>query len=313
MRKKRIDQKDYKYYVFNPNTQKIITGWEYRDDAYDFIKETDYEDLLVYTRTYLAHQLDIDPIDNQNWGTDFGATYPIQPEMVFFGNVPAKIQIPEIKIRYNKGKMWEQIKSSQSAALFIKKIIGRNIGLQENFVMLLFDNQLQIIGYYMHTIGTPTQTIVDVPMIMGIALKALARRIIVSHNHPSGSVTPSEADISLTKALSKAATANMMKLLDHIIVTPNDSFYSFADEGNVELMGINGYEEKVSSENIEKRLRKEIFEQLKKATNKLTPHIYNLLQTPSGYAWIEQRIINMVIRDKITVSACIPQIENELE
>jgi uncharacterized protein (UPF0297 family) len=59
-------------------------------------------------------------------------------------------------------------------------------------------------------------------------------------------------------------------------------------------------------------LRHEILEQLSKVTESNAPKVYKMLQTKSGYRNIEQRIIGIVIRDRITPSACIPQIENEL-
>ncbi len=62
----------------------------------------------------------------------------------------------------------------------------------------------------------------------------------------------------------------------------------------------------------EMELRNEILEQLSKVTSSNAPKVFNMLQTESGYRNIEQRIINLVIRDRITPSACIPQIENEL-
>ena len=64
--------------------------------------------------------------------------------------------------------------------------------------------------------------------------------------------------------------------------------------------------------NIEKQLRQEIFEQLSNVTTSNAPKVFKLTQTESGYRNVEQRIINLVIRDRITPSACIPQIENEL-
>lgn len=63
---------------------------------------------------------------------------------------------------------------------------------------------------------------------------------------------------------------------------------------------------------IENALRHEILEQLSKVTQSNAPKIYKMIQTESGYRNIEQQIIGMVIRERITPSACIPQIENEL-
>lgn len=62
----------------------------------------------------------------------------------------------------------------------------------------------------------------------------------------------------------------------------------------------------------EDKLRKEIFEQLQKVSKKNCPKIYEILQTADGYLWIEDKIINMLINERLTPSACIPHIESEL-
>lgn len=316
MAARKIDQKGYKYYVFNTRTKKIITGWEYREDAYDFIRENDLDNgiLKVYTRTYLAHQLDMDPARNSSWGTEIGKPYDMKPEIVLYGDFRKDIQIPEIKIRYNKGKPFAKISSSKEVHDFLLKVYGRNIGIQEHFVLLLADNSLNIFGYYKHTVGTPTSTMADIPMLMGIVLKSMARAFIISHNHPSGNTSPSDADKSLTRSVSKAAETMQLRMLDHIIVTKDNGYYSFADHGELSGITLEGVKKEAPAGNIEKRLRKEIYDQLQKVNkNKaLTPKVYELIQTEKGYGWMEQRIINMVIRDGITVSACIPQIEEEL-
>ena len=60
--------------------------------------------------------------------------------------------------------------------------------------------------------------------------KACASSLILAHNHPSGNLNPSQADIQLTQRLKKAGEVLEMPVLDHIILT-GDSFLSFADEG----------------------------------------------------------------------------------
>jgi len=51
------------------------------------------------------------------------------------------------------------------------------------------------------------------------------------HNHPSGNLKPSQSDIRLTNKIKKASELLDIKLLDHLIITPNQEYYSFADEG----------------------------------------------------------------------------------
>lgn len=312
----KIDQKTYNFYVYNPKTKKIITGWEYKSDASDFITENGHAQLKIYTRRFLK-QKGTDPTENDNWGVGLLAgtkPYKNKPEMVLYGNFQKDINIPEIKLRYNRGKNFSKINSSKDIYEFLLKVYGRSISIQEQFVLLLTDNSLNILGYYKHTVGTPIATMADIPMLMGIVLKSMARSFIVSHNHPSGKNKPSDPDKELTKTLQKASENLNLKMLDHIIVTKENGYYSFADSGSLSGVSLSGIKKNNNDESLEKRLRQEIFEQLQKVNkNKmLTPNIYNLIQTQNGYAYIEQRIINMVINDRITISASIPQIETEL-
>ena len=75
-----------------------------------------------------------------------------------------------------------------------------------------------------------TQTVIDIRMIMVTALQCGASSIILSHNHPSGTLRASEEDKTITRRVKEAGKTLCINLLDHIIVTP-DSYYSFSDEG----------------------------------------------------------------------------------
>lgn len=55
--------------------------------------------------------------------------------------------------------------------------------------------------------------------------------MILTHNHPSGTLMPSASDKQITKKIKDAATLLDIKVLDHIIITPNADYFSFADEG----------------------------------------------------------------------------------
>ncbi|MFD2588142.1 JAB domain-containing protein [Croceitalea marina] len=67
-------------------------------------------------------------------------------------------------------------------------------------------------------------------LIFATALKTLSTAIILTHNHPSGVVIPSEADKQLTRKIVKAGKFLDILVLDHIIVTPHQSYFSFSDE-----------------------------------------------------------------------------------
>jgi DNA repair protein RadC len=89
----------------------------------------------------------------------------------------------------------------------------------------------RILGIYKASKGGMTGTVADPRLILSIALKTAATSFIISHNHPSGSLKPSLADEELTGRLKEAAKFMDIKLLDHLIVEPNGTYFSFADEG----------------------------------------------------------------------------------
>jgi DNA repair protein RadC len=78
--------------------------------------------------------------------------------------------------------------------------------------------------------GGITGTVIDVKMLMKEAILNYSNAIILVHNHPSGNVKPSQADIEITQKIKEAARLFDISTLDHIIITSN-GYYSFADEG----------------------------------------------------------------------------------
>jgi DNA repair protein RadC len=66
--------------------------------------------------------------------------------------------------------------------------------------------------------------------MFAIALKARATGMIMAHNHPSGALVPSQADVDLTRKMTQAGKYLDIGVVDHVIMT-SESYYSFADEG----------------------------------------------------------------------------------
>jgi DNA repair protein RadC len=87
-----------------------------------------------------------------------------------------------------------------------------------------------VLGYCQISAGGLNGTVADVRIIMQTALKSNACSIILSHNHPSGNLVPSEADKDLTKKIREAGKFLDIPALDHLIIT-SESYFSFADEG----------------------------------------------------------------------------------
>lgn len=102
---------------------------------------------------------------------------------------------------------------------------------EENFYVLLLNRANQpIIKPVLVSLGGVAGTTVDPKIIFKHAIENLASGIILCHNHPSGNLQPSSADIALTQNIKESGLLLDIKLLDHLIVT-NSGYYSFADEG----------------------------------------------------------------------------------
>jgi DNA repair protein RadC len=100
----------------------------------------------------------------------------------------------------------------------------------EEFWVLLLNRSNIIIDKNKISQGGIAGTVIDVKIILKKVVEKLASSVILCHNHPSGNIEPSEADIAITKKLKEAAEVMDIKLLDHIIVA-DKSYFSFLDEG----------------------------------------------------------------------------------
>ena len=94
---------------------------------------------------------------------------------------------------------------------------------QEYFVCLTLDGANRLIAKRIITIGTLTASLVHPREVFADAITDRAASIIVAHNHPSNNLTPSGADIQVTKMLTDAAKLLDVELIDHIIVTEKES------------------------------------------------------------------------------------------
>jgi len=143
--------------------------------------------------------------------------------------------IAEIKVSYSEKIMMSeavQIKSSQDAfKVFWDTWDHSQIGYCEHFKIILANRANRVKGVITISQGGVSGTMVDSKMIFAAALKCCACSIFLAHNHPSGGLTPSEADKSLTRKLKEAGKLLDITVLDHLILSPEERYVSFADEG----------------------------------------------------------------------------------
>ncbi|MBA6153708.1 RadC family protein [Gelidibacter maritimus] len=121
-----------------------------------------------------------------------------------------------------------KIHSSQSVFELMQPIIGE-LGHEEFWIVYL-NNSNKVLQKNQLSKGGITGTLVDVRLALKTALEVGAVGIILAHNHPSGTLKPSEADKQITKKLKNAGESLDIKVLDHLIITEN-AYFSFADEG----------------------------------------------------------------------------------
>ena len=123
------------------------------------------------------------------------------------------------------------ITSSYQAYELIKRLWDKEkISLQEQFAALFFNAANKMIGYRVITTGTMKGCIVDVKLLVSLALHCLSSYIMIVHNHPSGNLKPSNADIALTLKIQEALKLIDVELLDHITIV-DDGFASFKETG----------------------------------------------------------------------------------
>lgn len=100
----------------------------------------------------------------------------------------------------------------------------------EQFWIILLNRANEVIRPQQISIGGVSGTVADPKMIFKAAIEHLASAIILVHNHPSGNLTPSQADKELTKKVKEGGQTLDIPVLDHLIFSDN-GYFSFADEG----------------------------------------------------------------------------------
>lgn len=133
----------------------------------------------------------------------------------------------EIKVSYRRRRLKANpvISCAADAVVLLRKLYNPDtIGLQEQFIVLYLNRANEIIGVYHLSTGGLNGTVADIRLVLAVGLKVAASNIIISHNHPSGNMTASKADIHLTNKLRDACRLMDMQLLEHIIMGPGGRF-----------------------------------------------------------------------------------------
>ena len=121
----------------------------------------------------------------------------------------------------------KKITSSNSVFELMQPIIGELP--HEEFWIVYLNNSNKVLQKSQLSKGGITGTLVDVRLVLKTALQLGAVGLILTHNHPSGTLKPSQADQQITQKLKKASESLDIKVLDHVIITEK-AYFSFADE-----------------------------------------------------------------------------------
>ncbi|MEQ9202460.1 MAG: JAB domain-containing protein [Cyclobacteriaceae bacterium] len=142
--------------------------------------------------------------------------------------------IAEVSLSYkakHKVETLPSITSPQEAVEYLRSIWDKNtLELREEFIIVVLNNAKKVLGWSRISTGGSTATIVEPSAIFQVALLGKASSLVCAHNHPSGYLKASSADISLTRRLRDAGKLLGIKVDDHIIITQG-GYLSLKEEG----------------------------------------------------------------------------------
>lgn len=146
-----------------------------------------------------------------------------------------KFAVSELSIKYkSKVPIKERATlagSDSMAKSFFSYWDKDTIELHEDVYAMMLNTNMKAMGLICVGSGSSTQSMVDIRRVAQAALLVNANAVALCHNHPSGNLKPSMDDRNITKKADDALRCLGIKLIDHIILSPDGDYYSFADEG----------------------------------------------------------------------------------
>lgn len=146
------------------------------------------------------------------------------------------MKVSEVELIYKKKESTanaKKIDTSKIAFDILFSLWDKNkIDYVEHFYALYLNRANKVIGSILLSTGGCVGTVVDVKVLIQGAILSNAQGIIIAHNHPSGSLIPSNSDLDITSRIKTACNYFEISLLDHLIIAENQ-YYSFKDEGRL--------------------------------------------------------------------------------
>lgn len=149
-------------------------------------------------------------------------------------NIMLDFNICEVQVSYSPKRRPKDLPEASSSKMAYDYALSywKDIDYCESFCIMLLNRSNKVLGIRKISDGGIAGTLVDVRIIFSTALKGMATSIICLHNHPSGNLQPSEADLKVTRKIRDGGDLLDIKVLDHLIISP-DGYYSMADNGNM--------------------------------------------------------------------------------
>ena len=140
-----------------------------------------------------------------------------------------KVKIPTYRVKLVRDRSTLTCREPVQAADVLRRLSLDSA--RETMHVLYVDAQSNIVGAEMVSMGGVSASVVTAREVLRGAIVAGAYGIVLGHNHPSESCSPSQADINMTHAIERACEAVGVPLFDHIITTEHYGHFSMLEHG----------------------------------------------------------------------------------
>lgn len=135
----------------------------------------------------------------------------------------------QLKLSYHERKLSLPIRNSKESYNYFLSIWDKSlVNLLEQVYIIYLNKNNEVICWRCLGTGSGDKCIFDLKLSVSCGLQCMASKVIIAHNHPSGDLAPSKADIQITNKLHSAFELLEIYLLDHLILSP-ENYYSFTD------------------------------------------------------------------------------------
>jgi DNA repair protein RadC len=139
-----------------------------------------------------------------------------------------KLICKEVDTPYKRIK----ITNAKDVADYVRPFISETLMVYETFMVIGLNRANNTVGWGIISQGGLSSVLVDMRILMKMALDMCCDKIILCHNHPSGTLRPSAEDRALTRRVVSACELVDLRLLDHVIIT-KEGHYSFGEKGEL--------------------------------------------------------------------------------